>query len=164
LPSTSSTLNPSQRQRLLITCRHIDRLLGDIEDTLNAAASKTAFPTYISDIAPPQRKTIEDNVARLRAQLLEVLAGQSLEPEKPRISAMHSVEVNLTFVEIAIAELAPHYMRGYGPVSAEAAADLRGIAEKLQDGVKELHCHISEQRPEQDEEPATSHDVGASPS
>jgi hypothetical protein len=42
-------LNPSQRQHLLIACKHIDKLLGDIEETLNAAASKNVFPSYIGD-------------------------------------------------------------------------------------------------------------------
>ena len=80
------TLNPSQRQHLLITCKHIDKLMGDVEETLNAAASKSVFPNYVSDITPLQRKTIEDYIARVRGQLLQVLAGQSLAPEKPRIS------------------------------------------------------------------------------
>jgi hypothetical protein len=159
LQDKSSTLNPSQRQRLLVTCRHIDKLLCDIEDTLNTAASKTVFPNYIGDITPQQHKAIDDDIARIRAQLLEVLAGQSLAPEKPRISAAHSVDVNLTFVEIAIAELAPHYMRGYGPVSTDAAADLREIAEKLQSGVKELHRYVSETHPDQSEPVAPSHDA-----
>jgi GTP-binding protein EngB required for normal cell division/NTP pyrophosphatase (non-canonical NTP hydrolase) len=136
------TLNPSQRQHLLITCKHIDKLLGDVEETLNAAASKSVFPNYASDITPLQRKTIEDYIARLRGQLLQVLAGQSLAPEKPRISAFHSIHVGLTFVEIAIAELAPHYMRGYGPVSEDGATDLHGIVAELQSAVKELHRYI----------------------
>ena len=137
-----NTLNPSQRQRLLITCKHIDRLLGDIEATLNAAASKNAFPSYVGDITPIQRKTIEDCIARLRAQLLQVLARHSLAPEEPHISASHSIDVGLTFIEIAIAELDPHYMRGYGPVSKEGAADLHGVISELQSAVKELHRYI----------------------
>jgi len=48
----SITLNPSQRQRLLVTCKHIDSLLGDIEETLNGAASKSVFPSYVGDINP----------------------------------------------------------------------------------------------------------------
>jgi GTP-binding protein EngB required for normal cell division len=140
------TLNPSQRQHLLITCKHIDKLLGDAEETLNAAASKSVFPNYAGDITPLQRKTIEDYIARLRGQLLQVLAGQSLAPEKPRISATHSLHVGLTFVEIAIAELAPHYMRGYGPVSEQGAADLHGIVAELQSAVKELHRYILQPR------------------
>ncbi len=132
------TLNASQRQHLLIACKHIDKLLGDVEATLNAAASKTVFPNYVNDITAVQRKTIEDYVAKVRGQLLQVLAGQSLAPEKPRLSIVHSIHVNLTFVDIAIAELAPHYMRGYGPVPEEGAADLNGIVAELQSAIKEL--------------------------
>jgi hypothetical protein len=136
------TLNPSQRQRLLITCKHIDRLLGDIEQTLNAAASKSVFPSYIGDIAPLQRKMIEDCIARFRRELLHVLAGQSLVPEEPHISASHSIHVGLTFIEIAVAELDPRYMRGYGPVSKEGAIDLQAAIAQLQSAVKELHRYI----------------------
>ena len=140
------TLNPSQRQHLLITCKHIDKLLGDIEETLNAAASKSVFPNYVGDITPLQRKTIEDYIARLRGQLLQVSAGQALAPEKPRISASHSIHVGLTFVEIAIAELAPRYMRGYGPVSEQGATDLYGVVAELQSAAKELHRYILQPR------------------
>lgn len=136
------TLNPSQRQRLLITCKHIDRLLADIEETLNAAASKSVFPSYVGDLAPAQQKIIEDSIARIRGQLLQVLAGQSLAPETPSILVSHSIDVGLTFVEIAIAELAPRYMRGYGPVSEQGAADLNGIVGELQSAVKELHRYV----------------------
>ncbi|MGA9568306.1 MAG: dynamin family protein [Candidatus Korobacteraceae bacterium] len=140
------TLNPSQRQHLLITCKYIDKLLEDIEETLNAAASQRVFPSYVGDITPLERKTIEDYVARLRGQLLQVLAGQALAPEKPRISASHSIHVGLTFVEIAIAELDPHYMRGYGSVSEEGATDLYGAVGELQSAAKELHRYILQPR------------------
>lgn len=141
-----NTLNGAQRQRLLITCKHIDRLLGDIEATLNTAASKTVFPSYSNDVTAAQRKTIEDYIARVRGQLLQVLAGESLSPAPPRISAAHSIRVNLTFVDIAIAELAPHYMRGYGPVSEEGAADLNGIVAELKSAIKELTRYVLQPR------------------
>jgi len=142
LRENDTTLNPSQRQRLLGTCKHIDRLMGDIEETLNAVASKSAFPDYVADITPQQRKTIEEYIARLRGQLLRVLARQSLAPEEPRISAAHAIHVGLTFIEIAIAELAPHYMRGYGPVSDQGASDLHGVIAELQSTVKELNRYL----------------------
>lgn len=140
------TLNAAQRQHLLVTCKHIDKLLGDVESTLNAASSKTVFPSYTNDINPIQRKTIEDYIVRVRGQLLQVLAGQSLQPEKPRISASHSIHVNLTFVDIAIAELAPHYMRGYGPVSEAGGADLNGIVAELQSAIKEIARYVLQPR------------------
>ena len=136
------TLNPNQRQRLLITCKHIDKLLEDIEGTMNASASRSVFPGYTPDVTPQQRKTIEGYIARIRQQLLQILATQSLAPEGPHISASHAIHVGLTFVEIAIAELAPRYMRGYGPISQEGAADLDAIVTELQSAVKELHRYM----------------------
>ncbi len=144
LPEQHTTLNPSQRQRLVVTCKHIDHLLRNIEETLNAAASKSVFPDYVADLTARQRKTIEEYIARLRGQLLQVLARQSLAPEDPRISAAHAIHVGLTFIEIAIAELAPRYMRGYGAVSEQGATDLNGVIAELQSTVKELHRYVLE--------------------
>lgn len=146
LPETATSLNAAQRQHLLVTCKHIDKLLGDVESTLNAAASKTVFPNYVNDVSPVQRKTIEDYISRVRGQLLQVLAAQSLAPEESRLSVAHSIHVNLTFVDIAIAELAPHHMRGYGPVSDQGAGDLNGIVAELQSAVKELTRYVSQPR------------------
>ena len=58
LDEKHSTLNASQRHRLLVTCKHIDTLLGSIEETLNAGASKRIFTSYIDDITPQQRETV----------------------------------------------------------------------------------------------------------
>ena len=93
---------------------------------------------------PGRGTAIEDYIARLRGQLLQVLAKQSLAPEEPHISAAHAIHVSLTFIEIAIAELAPHYMRGYGAVSEQGASDLHGVIAELQSTVKELHRYLLE--------------------
>jgi hypothetical protein len=136
------TLNPNQRQRLLVTCRHIDKLLADVEATLGAAASKSVFPSYVNDLRQDERNAVEQHVARLRGQLLAILAGQSILPDEPHISARHSIHVGLTFIEIAIAELAPEHMRGYGPVSAEGRNDLRKVIAELQSTVRDLYAAL----------------------
>jgi hypothetical protein len=41
-------LNENQQTRLRITCRHIDRLLSDIDDILHTATSQSPFPRYPS--------------------------------------------------------------------------------------------------------------------
>lgn len=40
-------LNANQQQGLLVSCGHIDKLLGDIEATLDAVASKGVFPDKV---------------------------------------------------------------------------------------------------------------------
>jgi hypothetical protein len=60
-------LNESQARRLRVTCQYVDRLLGEIEALLNAAGSKAAFPKYIPDVSPADRRTIEDYIAFARS-------------------------------------------------------------------------------------------------
>lgn len=125
-------LNEPQQRHLRVTCEHIDKSLGEIEAVLDQANSKAIFPKYHTEIPPAQRRTIEGYIARIRAQLLRVLEGQKITPSKPAISALHSIRVNLAFVAIAVDELAPRYMRGYGEVPESAANDLNGIVGELE--------------------------------
>jgi GTP-binding protein EngB required for normal cell division len=140
----SESLNEFQANRLRVTCQYIDKLLSDIEGVLNTAASKAAFPRYSADIAPAQRRTIEDYIARVRAQLVRVLEGQDIAREKPSIPASRSVHVYLGAIGIAAEELKPHYMRGYGDVPESVATELNGIVGELQGLVHRLDRYLWE--------------------
>ncbi len=93
--STDGRLNEYQARRLRVTCQYIDKLLGEVEEILGASASKAAFPRYSGDIAPAQRRTIEDYIARIRAQLIRVLDGQGIRREKSQIPTSRAVHVTL---------------------------------------------------------------------
>jgi hypothetical protein len=138
----NSSLNDSQQRRLRISCAYIDKLLMDIEDTLNPARSNSVFQKYIQDVTPIQRKTIADYIARIRAKLLRVLSAQAIEIEKPKIAASHAIHTALTFVEITIEELSPGRMQGYGSVTETGAADLSGVMQELQSIVQQLHAYV----------------------
>lgn len=134
--------NQPQRNRLSVTCAHIDKLLKDIEETLDATASKSPFPKYVSDVSPTQRRVIEDYIARLRAQLLRVLEGVQIPVPNARISASHSIYTSLTFIDIAVEELKPRYMRGYGDVPTTAQEMLNGIVAELESLVRQLNRYL----------------------
>ena len=42
----AGSLNEYQARRLRVTCQYIDKLLCGVEEILNIAASKAAFPRY----------------------------------------------------------------------------------------------------------------------
>ncbi|MGA2933687.1 MAG: hypothetical protein ABSD81_00845 [Methanomicrobiales archaeon] len=127
----TGSLNESQARRLRVTCQHIDRLLSDIEDILNESASKTAFPRCSSDITPAQQRAIEDYIARIRASLIRILEGQGISREQPSVPASRAVAFTLVSIDIAVEELKPKYMRGFGPVTVTAGRDLNKIAGEL---------------------------------
>src|SRR5512146_80171 len=128
-----SYLNPNQQRRLVVTCQYIDKLLSELESSLVESSSKAAFPKYIADISLAQRRTIEDYIARIRTQLVRVLDSQGMERPAPRIPMSRQLHVNLTFIDIAVEELKPKYMRGYGEVHETAAKDLNGLVGELED-------------------------------
>jgi hypothetical protein len=124
-------LNDAQRRRLASTCKYIDRLLLDIEHALHPAASQTLFPRYVVDMDAAHIRALEDQIRRFRLQLLRALAWQHMKPEAPESPVTGLLITNLAFVENAIEELKPHYMRGYGAISGDAEDDLNGIIDEL---------------------------------
>ena len=138
------SLNPYQANRLRINCQYIDKILGEIEGVLNTTTSKAAFPRYSTDITPAQRRTIEDYIARVRAQLVRVLEGQGIVRERPSIPASRAVHVMLGAIDIAAEELKPKYMRGYGAVPERVATELNGIAGELIGLIDRFDRYLSE--------------------
>ena len=136
------SLNSNHARRLSVTCRHIDKQLADMENALSVASSKNAFPEYLSDITPAQRRVIEDYIARIRAQLARVLEGQGIERPEPSIPVSRSLHTALTFIAIAAEELQPKYMRGYGEVPPAAQVELNGIAGELLGLVSQLDQYV----------------------
>lgn len=117
-------LNKDQARRLGVTCRHIDGLLCDIEGVLHATESGAAFPRYVSDITPAQRRTIEDSIVQIRKELLRVRDTCGVTGDAAAMPASRAVHTAC----VAAEELNPKYMRGYGDLTENAAAGLDGIA------------------------------------
>jgi hypothetical protein len=137
------SLNSNHARRLSVTCRHIDKLLADMENALAVADSRQAFPEYRSDVTPTQRRVIENYIARIRVQLVRVLDGQGIERPEPAIPVSRSLHIALTFINIAAVELQPRYMRGYGEMSTTAAGDLDRIASELAALTTELDRYVT---------------------
>jgi GTP-binding protein EngB required for normal cell division len=140
----AASLNEYQARRLRVTCQYIDKLLEGVEEILNSAATKAAFPRYSGDLAPAQRRTIEDYISRIRAQLARVLDGQSVPREKSSIPASRAIHVALGAIDIAVEELKPQYMRGYGDLTEAAATELNGIVGELRGLVSKLDRYLAE--------------------
>ena len=138
-------LNESQQTRLRITCQYIDKLLSDIEDILHAATSQSPFPRYVVDINPAQIRVVEDHIRRLRSQLMRTIAWQQVKPMPADIRATGAILTNLAFVDIAIEELKPHYMQGFGPVPDDAVGELNGVVHELRALVTGMERYLNQE-------------------
>ncbi|MGC2637767.1 MAG: dynamin family protein [Acidobacteriaceae bacterium] len=138
-------LNGSQQNRLRITCQYIDKLLCDVEHILHQATSQSAFPRYVIDVAPAQVRVIEDYIRRLRGQLLRALEWQHLKANSPEIPATRAVLTNLAFIDIAVEELRPGYMRGSSEVPRDAVDELNGVVHELRFLVEGMERYLRQE-------------------
>ncbi|MGB6132778.1 MAG: dynamin family protein [Acidobacteriaceae bacterium] len=128
-----------------MTCHYIDKLLSDVEHVLHQATSQSPFPRYVMDVSPAQVRVVEDYIRRLRAQLLRALDWQHMKPKRPDIPATRAVLTNLAFVDIAIEELRPSYMRGSGPVPEDAVDELNGVVHELRSLVEATERYLRQE-------------------
>lgn len=137
-------LNESQQRHLAVTCQYIDKLLAEIEQIVLASSSGSLFPRHTSTLTAIQKKVLGDYVARIRDRLLTVLASQNVERPSPRGEDVFAIRTTLTFIDIAIEELKPKYMRGYGDVPDVLVPHLDGIADELATIVQKLEEYLAE--------------------
>ncbi|MBI4906386.1 MAG: dynamin family protein [Acidobacteria bacterium] len=109
---------------------------------LHSASSKSPFAKYEVDFSPAQGRTVEDHLARIRAQIVRVLESFGMTPEPPRFGAIHSIRVTLAFVRIAIQETRPAVLAGYGEIPPHLLPELNGLITELEGLVDRLDCYI----------------------
>jgi hypothetical protein len=113
-----------------------------MEHALHSATSQSPFPRYVVDVTPAQALEIENHIRLLRSQLLRFLDWQRLLPEPAEIPVSRAITTDLAFVEIAIEELKPRYLRGCGAVPADAVDELNGAIQELHSMVKSMESYL----------------------
>jgi hypothetical protein len=143
-------LNSFQQRRLQTTFQYIDKLLADIETTLETKDSCRPFFPYVADIAPEQRSAVVAFTAQLRAKMLTFLAEVGIGLEPPQIPASRAIHTALTYIDIALQELRPKYMSGYGPVTETAAETLNQLIDELEPVVRAVDRVVYANRDERE--------------
>jgi GTP-binding protein EngB required for normal cell division len=139
-----SPLNEAQRRHLLSNARYADQLLSDVEAILNASESKSIFPKYAPDVSLAQAKLIRNYIARFRDQLARVMDGLGIVHEGATFGSIHSIRVTLTFVRIAVQEMAPRYLEGYGELRESAVPQLQGLCAELEGLLERMGGFLAE--------------------
>ena len=123
-------LTPAQVNHFLAGFRQIDRLLCSIEEVVEGEESGL-FPRVSPDLTQPQKDLLLHFTAAMRQVIAAILESNAVAIPKARTTASHAVSSALTFIDIALSDLRPKVMRGYGEVSDEATQALNRIVAEL---------------------------------
>lgn len=123
-------LTENHYRYLLNAFRHLDTLLSDAADKLIATDSHRLFLPYRQDATAAQQKILRDYLESLRFVLQRFMQRHAMVVPAPTVSTLKVFHTSLTFARIAVEELRPEYLRGYGELeSADEAQVLQVIAE-----------------------------------
>ena len=124
-------MNENHQRHLLSTFRYVDNLLSDAERIMAAAGSASPFQQYSQDATPIQRQVTHDHILRVREAMRRILGELNIPLNPPISSALWAARGHLNFAGIAIAEISPKHMRGYGQLSEQDAQVLDRIVAEL---------------------------------
>jgi hypothetical protein len=133
-----SLLITSQNSSVLATCRHLDRLLSEAVRALREAGGESPFTEHAADATAVEAQAFEDAVARVRQALVRALDGWEIERPAPRSGALWAARVNVLYAEVALEELRPRALRGYGPVAPSAAEQLEATVAELRASLHQM--------------------------
>ena len=145
---STETFNQPQRSRILASVSYIDKLLIDIEEILTASSSQ-AFPKYKNPLTPVQVRVASDYIKRLRHQITHVLEGLEIFLPEAKFDSTHSIRVTLQFIEVALEEISPERLVGYGKVPKSRVNLFAGGLQEMKGIVRQLDSYLI-QRPDAD--------------
>ena len=131
-------MNDNHRHHLIGILGQIDQWLTEIGNIFVAADRPTLFAPYGQDASPRERQRIEDAIRGVREAMARVMTNLDLSRPAPVSSTLRAARARILSAQIALVEIEPGRMVGYGPISETDAAALTGAADTLNGALARL--------------------------
>jgi GTP-binding protein EngB required for normal cell division len=121
-----------QKQSLLFGCMDIHQRMVELEAMLAQAEQPTLFSRYVSDLAPVEQRLLRDYFERIREVMADLLHAHDIPLQRERISLRWAATTSLTFLHVAVAEMSPDKLCGYGELTPEGRTAALRIQQDLE--------------------------------
>jgi hypothetical protein len=116
-------LNENHKRRLVAAFGHADALLNRGLDAV-APLRPSPFPRYIPDMSPSEVNCVASYVDQIRNQIYALMQRFELDIPAPTIASSWVLKTGLISLDIALEDLYPDQMKGYGEIDEETAREL----------------------------------------
>jgi len=124
-------LGENHKRHVLSTFQYIDDLFADMEQMLATARSSRLYKEYELDVTPEKQMELQRAITEFRTLMSRIQAELNITPRPPHVSAVRAVLAFFTFIDIALEELQPRHMRGYGELSAGTTVQLETLVAEM---------------------------------
>ncbi len=126
-----SEFNAAQQRSILFGLLDLHHRMLDMEALLAQAGTSGPFSQYVADLSPTEARVVRDYFGRLRATMLASLRENDIPLDIRRTGLRWGLQVGMTTLSVAVAELSPQNLRGYGPLSSAGEATALKIQQEL---------------------------------
>lgn len=128
-------LNLAQARALKAAFAHVSDLL---EGVLRIAQGDiTPFDRQRPDLTPEEAKDLTEVVPAIRTRMLEALAQLDIPAPAADRSGRWTIRTALSFADLALSEVTPAELVGYGSIDEEAAQSVTGVVTDLRKMIAE---------------------------
>jgi hypothetical protein len=137
-----NTFSPNHERILVTGFLDIHGRLEEMEAFLAQGPNTSVLSEHVHDISPTEAKIVHDYFARIRSTLVACLQEHGIPLEVRPISLRWTLQTRLGFLHIAIAELGPEKLRGYGMISPPVRDQLVRIQQELERLVDRVSAYL----------------------
>lgn len=141
----ASGLSDLHKRSLAFSCLNLHERLADIEAQLLQAEEASPFSRLVPDLTPVERRVVSDGFGQIRALMLSLLKSNDIPLEVDRISLRWAALTALLHVQVALADMRPEQLRGYGEITPEGGTIAYEFEQELSRAVNQV-VHYLQQR------------------
>ncbi|HEY1550965.1 MAG TPA: dynamin family protein [Kofleriaceae bacterium] len=145
-PHDDSSLNANHVRVLSASFGVLDQQLADVVAAMGAAPSPLS--SHAVDLSPEQRAIVLDHVEQIRDRLAGAVSTLGLRTPT-RVPITRTLRAVLMHAQVALEDLAPAKLRGYGLLGAEPGQRIATVLSDLDRTISRLAAYVA--RPERND-------------
>jgi len=126
-----SPLNDHHRRHILQGFLSIDKRMAELEALIVQSGTPSPFSPSLSDLSPTECRVIQDHFARIRSAMRAHLDDLSIPLEVRKTSVRWAFETSLMMLQIAVDDMGPKQLAGYGALEPSGQAAVARIQDDL---------------------------------
>ncbi|MGO8745126.1 MAG: dynamin family protein [Thermoguttaceae bacterium] len=137
-------LTPLHKQVLLSTFLHIQGRLTEMEALLAEGKRPSPLSQHVNDLSPTEAQVVEDYFARIRSTMVTCLEKHGIPVEVRRVGLRWSLQTSIAFLSVAVAEVGPERLRGYGGLDDAGRLEVLSIQQEMDRLLDRVSAYLSE--------------------
>jgi GTP-binding protein EngB required for normal cell division len=137
-----AALNESQTRSIKSALLDVHQRMAELEALIAPLGPPSPFSRHVNDLAPTEAKVLRDHFAQIRTAMLVNLKEFDIPLDVRPTSLRWALQTAISFISIAVEELRPSRLRGYGKLAPEAVAQTNRLCDDLTRLVDRLAAYL----------------------